>query len=421
MCHVRNIRSSKEELVKRAWKAVLAGLFVAAMAMPASADAMGPQTFTGFNAVNPLQPVEGWTYTGGSSYDVGITSAGITGNSLQISNARTSGSFGDWPISQVLGTPATETGNQEFVGSFDVQGDTYREGLQASVAPQTTGGARMSFVSFTDKPGGIQVAFSDARNANFRTVPIGTPLTYGSSHRVTIVLDLYDGPHNDVAQVFIDDPNRQNPLVPATVGDFEGFFAPVDNPSTANKVKAGQSVPMKWKIATAVPTTWEDYYRYDSESNEFETAPWGTRQVDSLIFQARQQQKVAGSPCAEDPGRLGFEARDCWAANEGHGLLFDNVTVSSDTTLTLPTTAAPVDASFYGTPIFKSVTGPCADVEDYDPIETADPPGASHLTYDAATGIWHYNWQTTKSMAGAGCVKLTLLATGDYALFKISK
>jgi hypothetical protein len=412
--------------MKRAWKAVLAGLFVAAIAMPAGA-AQSSEDFDDFGT-GPLVAQDGWTYTGGLSYDVSITEAadGIgSTQSLQISNASTSGSFGDWPISQVLDVPATETGNQEFVASFDVEGDAYHAGLQASVAPQTSGGARMSFVSFTDTPAGIQVRFADARNAEFRTVPIGTPLTYGTPHRVTIVLDLYDGPHNDVAQVFIDDVNRQNPLVPATVGDFEGFFAPVDNPDTANKVKAGQSVPMKWKIATAVPTTWEDYYRYDPESNEFTPEPWGTRQVDSLIFQARQQPLVAGASCDEDPGRSGYEARDCWAANDGQGLLFDNVTVSSDTTLTLPTTAAPVDASFYGTPIFKSVTGPCEDVEGFDALETAAAPGASHLTYDAATGIWHYNWQTTKSMAGAGCVKLSLLDSGggviDYALFKITK
>jgi len=412
--------------MKRAWKAVLAGLFVAAIAMPAGAVSLS-ENFDDF-ATGPLVAVNGWTYDGGASYDVGIVSPGIDGKSLQISNAATDGAFDNWPMSQRLvgADVASETGNQEFVATFDVQGDEYRAGLQASVAPQSDTGARMSYVSFTDKPGGIQVAFADARDANFRTVPIGGLLTYGQSHRVTIVLNMYEGPHNDVAQVFIDDPDRLNPLVPGSgAGEFTGFFAPVDNPDTANKVKAGQSVPMKWKLDLAPPTTWEDYYRFDPESNEFETEPWGTRPVDSLIFQARQQQKLAGSPCLVDPDRgtdPEFEARDCWAANAGHGLLFDNVTVSSDSTFTpLATTGGPVDASVYGTPIFKSVTGPCDDVEAFDAIETAAAPGASHLTYDAATGIWHYNWQTTKSMAGAGCVKLTLLATDDYAVFKITK
>ena len=31
-----------------------------------------------------------------------------------------------------------------------------------------------------------------------------------------------------------------------------------------------------------------------------------------------------------------------------------------------------------------------------DLLEQVATPGASHLTYDATTGVWHYNWQTTK-------------------------
>ena len=54
-----------------------------------------------------------------------------------------------------------------------------------------------------------------------------------------------------------------------------------------------------------------------------------------------------------------------------------------------------------------------------DPIE-AYTPGASRLTYNAATGIWHYNWQTPKHLEGH-CVKMTLNLTDDYALFKFIK
>ena len=80
------------------------------------------------------------------------------------------------------------------------------------------------------------------------------------------MLDLYEGPHNDVAQVYIDDMDK--PLIPATLDGFEGFFAPVDKPEVAvNKAKAGQTIPLKFKVQSAVATTWEDYYRFNGESN----------------------------------------------------------------------------------------------------------------------------------------------------------
>ena len=122
---------------------------------------------------------------------------------------------------------------------------------------------------------------------------IADNLSRTEAHDVKIVLDLYTGAHNDVANVFID---GDGPLVPSAGADFAGFFAPVDHPDTLNKLKAGQSVPMKWKLATAPPTTWEDYYRFNAESNDDPNSdvpgvtlpqPWTTRAVDSLIFQAR--------------------------------------------------------------------------------------------------------------------------------------
>ena len=74
----------------------------------------------------------------------------IQANALRISNRHESGSFGDWAFSKPLTTPATETGNQEFVAEFDISSTslTEQEGLQISVAPQTAGGARMSFLKF---------------------------------------------------------------------------------------------------------------------------------------------------------------------------------------------------------------------------------------------------------------------------------
>ena len=106
-------------------------------------------------------------------------------------------------------------------------------------------------------------------------------------------MDLLDGPHNDVVQVYIDGGAG---LVPGRSGEteFDGFFAPVDNQPTINKAKAGQTIPMKWKLsAPSFATSWEDYYRYNTESNAgLGAGPFATRNVDSLVFQARCQALV---------------------------------------------------------------------------------------------------------------------------------
>ena len=63
----------------------LAALFVVGMlALPASADSL-TQGFEGPNWASgtPLVGAEGWTYTGGSSYDVGIEPNGIDGQSVR--------------------------------------------------------------------------------------------------------------------------------------------------------------------------------------------------------------------------------------------------------------------------------------------------------------------------------------------------
>ena len=42
----------------------------------------------------------------------------------------------------------------------------------------------------------------------------------------------------------------------------------MDKPEVAvNKAKAGQTIPLKFKVQSEVPTTLEDYYRFNGESN----------------------------------------------------------------------------------------------------------------------------------------------------------
>jgi hypothetical protein len=413
--------------MKRAWKAVLAGLFVAAMAMPASAAVSGPQTFEGFAPGTPLVATDGWTYTGGASYDVGITAAadGIQGQSLRISNGTMSGSFGDWVFSPVLTQAATDTGIQKFTAEFDIESVTgTNQGMSMNVAPQTAGGARMTNLRFEDRADGIHVLFSDVLNpsgtvgyqdAPFRTVDIAT-LNYVGVHKVEIVMNLIPGPHNDVVQVYIDGSAG---LVPGRPGQvtFDGFYAPVDNQPTTNKAKAGQTIPLKWRVeGSSFATSWEDYYRYDKESNGGALVGppadlvngYGTRDVDSLIIQARC---AAAGLCAN-------------ALAQGNGYLIDNVTYESAALGTpLPVLSAGVgDVSIYNNPPITVTGENCGDLPpgDLDPIEVYAA-NANGLMYHG-NGVWQYNWQTPKSLAGK-CVEVALspAALNGSTMFMFTK
>ena len=122
----------------------------------------------------------------------------------------------------------------------------------------------------------------DPRQVRIRQQPALGP----SAHHVKLVLDLLTGAHNDVVQVYIDGSVATGPGRPGEAAG--GFVAPVDHPATVNKVKAGQSVPMKWKLYARAVDELEDSYRFQTESNAgIPSDLWTTRPVDSLIFQAR--------------------------------------------------------------------------------------------------------------------------------------
>jgi hypothetical protein len=399
--------------MKRAAMVGLAALLMGMLALPASADNLSEGfSGNGWSVGNPLVAANGWNYTGGSLYDIELVPSGIDGQSVRISNGVMDGSFGDWLFSKPLNTAATEGGLQEFSAEFDIASTSADEqpGLQISVAPQTAGGARMSFLKFRDTPAGIVVSFADVMNLDeavglypaqevWRDVDIATLTDRDATHRVRIVMDLIPGAHNDVVQVYID---GSGPLVPGRTGGatFDGFYAPVDNQPTINKAKAGQTIPLKWRLsAKSFATSWEDYYRFNTESNAGETQPFKTRQVDSLIFQARG---------------------DGTAPTDGGGFLIDNVAYSSTSTPTLPVVTQGVsDPSVYNTPPIKVEGENCGDLDgNIDPIEIFAA-NANGLMYHG-NGVWQYNWKTPTSLA-KHCVEVTLDPVGGSTLFKFTK
>jgi hypothetical protein len=253
-----------------------------AFATAARADTVGPITFepTAGYTVGDIGGQNGWMKTG--PYDAAVASVAsfstaslypsFETQSLQISDAVTSGSFGDQTFSPGLSQPAGESGLAHFAMSFQIGTAVAAEepGLHMTVSPDDGAGSRMSFLRFEDQSDGVHVIFVDVTDpgplgtvANFNSHDIAT-LPYGSpAHTIRTVITFRPGPANDIVYVTIDD-----------VLKFTG-------------------------------TTWEDYYRYDPEQNgNGNVVP----SVSKLLF------------------------RESGAANPGdvsNGFLVDNVTMSS--------------------------------------------------------------------------------------------
>jgi hypothetical protein len=246
------------------------------LASAAGADSIGPITFESSQGYvvgdinqQPLMsdslPNGVWSKTGPYDAKIVLTSSypaaagyGFGSQTLQISDAVTSGSFGDQTFSPGLGDEAGESGasnaglsgglrQPHFDASFLIGTSqaTPQPGLHITVSPDRGDGARMSFLRFADQGDGVHVFFVDTVDkgpvgtaATFRESEIAT-LSYSSSHLIQFSIDFKDGAANDTVKIYID----------------------------SKLMKTG--------------TTWEDYYRYDPEQT-----PQGNQvpTVDKLLF-----------------------------------------------------------------------------------------------------------------------------------------
>jgi hypothetical protein len=221
--------------------ALLVAVGVLGFAAVAAADTVGSINFEsaqGYNLGN-INGQQGWSKTG--NYDVNVvdTARFGFGRALQISNAVTTGAFGDQAFSPGLTKPAGETASKHFEASFDIAttSNTQQEGLAISVSPDNGQGARMSYLRFADESDGVGVYFTDA---SFNQQRIAT-LSRTSAHTIRLMINFKKGPSNDDVKIFIDN-------------------------------KKGISA-----------TTWEDYYRYDEEQ-----APSGNQvsPISKMLFRA---------------------------------------------------------------------------------------------------------------------------------------
>jgi Right handed beta helix region len=215
---------------------LVAGLVPVGAAQVAHADTAGPITFEspGFST-GSINGQNGWSSTG--PYDQGVVAssrfASFGAQSLRISSAVTSGSFGDQTFSPPLASPA---GELPLLPHFDATlqvgttQDGVQPGLHLSVSPDNGSGARMSYLRLEDQGDGVHVFFDDVVDPG----PVGTAATFNetdiatldrtSAHTLRFSIDFFTGPGNDVVKIFIDGALR-------TAG-----------------------------------TTWENYYRYDPEA-----------------------------------------------------------------------------------------------------------------------------------------------------------
>jgi hypothetical protein len=234
---------------------------------------------------------DGWVSSG--PYDQAVVNniyryATFGGQSLRISDAVTSGSFGDQtfakPLNNAVGEASATAGTfsvgirqRHFETQFDIASTmlVQQPGMHISVSPDRGDGSRMSYLRFEDGTAGINVFFDDVQGtgnpANFVETQVAVGLSSATPHTVKLTMDVLDGASNDVVKVYIDG------------------------------------------ILVITGTSWENYYRFDNEASAEQTP----RIVKTVIFRSSGTQNPADS---------------------GNGFLFDNLSLFSGPILVGPPT-----------------------------------------------------------------------------------
>jgi hypothetical protein len=269
----------RPRLLRRWGVAALAGGIVLGAGAVASADSLGPINFEPPYIVGNINGQQGWMKTG--PFDAAVASLATIPwasryhfgtQALRISDAVTSGSFGDQTFSPGLANPAGEAPGKQshFEASFKIGSPqrTVQTGLHMSVSPDDGFGARMSYLRFEDQADGIHVFFDDVTDpgplptvAKFNETEIAK-LERKKAHSIKFSIDIEQGAANDVVKVDIDGGLR------------------------------------------AKGTTWEDYYRFDPEQTPGNAVP----AISKLLF------RVSGTATP---------------ANLGNGFLVDKVRLLS--------------------------------------------------------------------------------------------
>ena len=254
----------------------VAALCVATVSLVFAGSALADSTTIDFEApayaTGSIDGQDGWSSTG--PYDQAVAGSAVAGfgsQSLRISNAVTSGSFGDHTFSRPLAEPAGEAGKSYFEASWQfasTEPGAEQPGLSVVASPDRGDGARMSWIQMADTPTGLAVNFFDYQDAlnpgcaetgdAFVFTEVASGLDRSAPHTIAVRMWFVPGAGNDVVQVLVDG------------------------------------------VLEHTGTSWEDYFR-SCEGNP-------TRNVDSILF------------------RTGGTAAP---ATQGNGFLIDNLSLES--------------------------------------------------------------------------------------------
>jgi hypothetical protein len=281
--------------------AISTAIGLSAIAAQTSADTVSAINFEAFST-GTVNSQDDWSSLGAAGSGCAIYDHAVVINSsapatfgtksLRISNAVTSGCFGDQTFSKSLvdaagesvasadgGTVSGGTRQSHFEAQWDFASTvpgSEQPGLAVVASPDRGDGARMSWIQMADTPAGLAVNFYDYRDEHvagttsnladgcgasddFFLTNIASGLDRTAPHTVKVSMDFLEGPRNDVVRVWVD-----------------GALVHTD-------------------------TSWEDYFRYCEATDT-------SRTVDSILL------------------RTGGTAVP---ATAGQGFLIDNLSLSS--------------------------------------------------------------------------------------------
>ncbi|WP_137843233.1 hypothetical protein [Microbacterium sp. 2FI] len=167
--------------------------------------------FTGVTIDTATEPLaDSWRMTGG--YDATITDG--YDPALRVTNAVTSGSFGDQLFSPTLDLPATESGAAStFTASFVLEPVALQPGLRVTVSPDNGQGGRGGFLAIEHTTTGLNLvtqgsSFDAAGELRWDTKVVASDLDVTKPHTVKLKLikkpDTKKSTNNDVFSVQVD-------------------------------------------------------------------------------------------------------------------------------------------------------------------------------------------------------------------------
>lgn len=197
---------------------------LAVMTVPASADSF--TNFEGFATGTSVDGQGGWGVSG--AFDEAVVDDGSGNTVWRVSNAITSGAFGNQPFAPrpagpvidpttdpINSTPGAFAGESStgamydrFYAEFDFRSATgaAQTGLSLTISPDSGTGGRQSYVAIKDNGSGLDVTTYDVDSSgNFvYQGAVASGLSYAAQQKLAFELLFNDGPDNDVANIYVN-------------------------------------------------------------------------------------------------------------------------------------------------------------------------------------------------------------------------